>query len=117
MKLYFILDKDLLEGSFNEDSEISADLVTKAVTECRRNMAATTINAFVRGYLVRRLLRTEYVQRLIQTIHDTLLFLLKLSQEIEDDTPGSWNLCKLKEQLFQQVHKHYTMSNNERDHT
>ncbi|XP_013145653.1 PREDICTED: uncharacterized protein LOC106108886 isoform X3 [Papilio polytes] len=43
--------------------------------------AATRIVAYAKGYLVRRLLRTERVQATVQTIRDALLCALQLHQE------------------------------------
>lgn len=43
--------------------------------------AATCINAHVRGYLTRRLFRTEDVQTVVQVIRDTLLFVMDLYRE------------------------------------
>lgn len=43
--------------------------------------AATRINASVRGYLTRRLFRTEDVQTVVQVIRDTLLFVVDLYRE------------------------------------
>lgn len=43
--------------------------------------AATRINACVRGYLTRRLFRTEDVQTVVQVIRDTLLFVVDLYRE------------------------------------
>ncbi|KAH8286631.1 hypothetical protein KR018_002627, partial [Drosophila ironensis] len=72
--------------------------------EVRREWAATKINAACRGYLVRRLFNTEQVQRVVQTIRDTLIFVLNLHLEtcngLEDE--GTANL-RLKAQLLQQL--------------
>ncbi|CAG9136753.1 unnamed protein product [Plutella xylostella] len=43
--------------------------------------AASTIVAYARGYLVRRLMRTERVQATVQTIRDALLCALQLHQD------------------------------------
>ncbi|XP_020714301.1 uncharacterized protein DDB_G0284459 isoform X2 [Ceratitis capitata] len=71
----------------------------------RREAAATKINAHVRGYLVRRLFQTEQVQRIAQTIKDTLIFVLSLHIEtcqdpVEANNP---NNIKLKTQLVRQL--------------
>lgn len=63
--------------------------------------AATKINAHARGYLTRRLFRTNKVKDLVKTIRDILLFLLDMhSQRSEDETPAD---IELKVQLLQQV--------------
>lgn len=46
-----------------------------------RNQAASVINAYARGYLTRRLFQTDRVQKVIQVIRDTLLFILDLHHE------------------------------------
>lgn len=67
----------------------------------RKEKAATIINAYARGYLVRRLLKTIYVQECIRNIQDTLQFISTLDQhkrksdEIQD--------ILLKTKLFQQL--------------
>ncbi|XP_072949652.1 uncharacterized protein [Epargyreus clarus] len=45
--------------------------------------AATTIVAYAKGYLVRRLMKTERVQSTVQTIKDALLCALQLHQDRE----------------------------------
>ncbi|XP_011198848.2 uncharacterized protein LOC105222967 isoform X2 [Bactrocera dorsalis] len=61
-------------------------LITSTSVEAeRRASAATKINAYVRGYLVRRLFQTEQVQRVVQTIKDTLIFVLNLHMETSED--------------------------------
>ena len=70
-----------------------------------RNTAATKLQAYIRGFLVRRLFKTEHIQRIVQTIRDTLIFVLNLHVETVDD-PIEANKpanIKLKAQLLQQV--------------
>ncbi|KAM7350718.1 uncharacterized protein ACRADG_009205 isoform 5-T5 [Cochliomyia hominivorax] len=67
--------------------------------------AATKINACARGFLVRRLFQTEQIQRIVQTIRDTLIFVLNLHLETmenpeESQTPAN---IKLKARLLQQL--------------
>ncbi|XP_046802656.1 flocculation protein FLO11 isoform X1 [Lucilia cuprina] len=67
--------------------------------------AATKINACARGFLVRRLFQTEQIQRIVQTIRDTLIFVLNLHIETmenpeESQTPAN---IKLKARLLQQL--------------
>lgn len=66
--------------------------------------AVTTIAAYTRGYLTRRLFKTERVANLVQTSHDTLLLILQLYTERmekgEKETPADINL---KYNLIQQV--------------
>ncbi|XP_075155724.1 uncharacterized protein LOC142229078 isoform X3 [Haematobia irritans] len=71
----------------------------------RANAAATIINAYARGFLVRRLFKTEQIQRIVQTIHDSLIFVLNLHIETcenpkEANTPAN---IKLKARLLQQL--------------
>ncbi|XP_028899771.2 uncharacterized protein LOC105218056 isoform X2 [Zeugodacus cucurbitae] len=81
-------------------------LNTKTCEEdARRASAATKINAYVRGYLVRRLFQTEQVQRVVQTIKDTLIFVLSLHMEtsenpVEANAPDN---IKLKARLLKQL--------------
>lgn len=63
--------------------------------------AATKINAAVRGYLTRRLFKSERVQTLIQTIKDTLLCAMELHHEnVEKIQPAD---IELHRRLIQQV--------------
>lgn len=83
-------------------------MITNTCVEAeRRASAATKINAFVRGYLVRRLFQTEQVQRVVQTIKDTLIFVLNLHMETcEDPVEASAPVnIKLKARLLKQVSK------------
>ncbi|XP_033168621.1 uncharacterized protein LOC117146492 isoform X1 [Drosophila mauritiana] len=69
-----------------------------------RQWAATRINAGVRGFLVRRLFATEQVQRIVQTIRDTLIFVLNLHLEtfghgLDAEEPAN---LRLKARLLQQ---------------
>ncbi|XP_043660004.1 uncharacterized protein LOC122624486 isoform X2 [Drosophila teissieri] len=70
-----------------------------------RQWAATRINAAVRGFLVRRLFATEQVQRIVQTIRDTLIFVLNLHLEtcghgLDAEEPAN---LRLKARLLQQL--------------
>lgn len=49
--------------------------------EIQKNQAASKIQAGVRGYLTRRLLKTERVQNCITTIRDTIVCALQLQRE------------------------------------
>ncbi|KAM8721468.1 hypothetical protein ACLKA7_007359 [Drosophila subpalustris] len=71
----------------------------------RRHEAATLLNAVTRGFLVRRLFRTEQVQRIVQTIRDTLIFVLNLHLEtygtqLDQEEPAN---IRLKARLLQQL--------------
>ncbi|XP_041979323.1 uncharacterized protein LOC121733210 isoform X2 [Aricia agestis] len=62
--------------------------------------AATKIVACAKGYLVRRLMRTERVQTTVQTIRDTLVLALQLHQ----DGRGIWGAdVDLHRRLIQQI--------------
>uniref|UniRef100_A0A6P4EJU9 Uncharacterized protein LOC108041751 n=1 Tax=Drosophila rhopaloa TaxID=1041015 RepID=A0A6P4EJU9_DRORH len=70
-----------------------------------RQWAASRINAGVRGFLVRRLFATEQVQRIVQTIRDTLIFVLNLHLEtcghgLDAEEPAN---LRLKARLLQQL--------------
>ncbi|KAH8387385.1 hypothetical protein KR093_006819 [Drosophila rubida] len=71
----------------------------------RREEAATLLCAATRGFLVRRLFRTEQVQLIVQTIRDTLIFVLNLHMEttiggIDHEEPAN---IRLKARLLQQL--------------
>uniref|UniRef100_A0A1B0CET0 Centriolar coiled-coil protein of 110 kDa n=1 Tax=Lutzomyia longipalpis TaxID=7200 RepID=A0A1B0CET0_LUTLO len=68
----------------------------------RSAKAASVINAHVRGYLVRRLLRTEAVQQIIQTFHDTRLFLIELHRDSQNKNSNPTDI-ELKRRLLQQL--------------
>ncbi|XP_039442609.1 centriolar coiled-coil protein of 110 kDa [Culex pipiens pallens] len=68
-----LLDRDLCELTQFDRLGEPGDLV--------RRQAASVINAYARGYLTRRLFQTERVQKVIQVIRDTLLFILDLHHE------------------------------------
>ncbi|XP_036347870.1 LOW QUALITY PROTEIN: uncharacterized protein LOC118757247 [Rhagoletis pomonella] len=79
--------------------------------EARRRAAAVTkINAHVRGYLVRRLFQTEQIQRIVQTIKDTLIFVFSLHMEtmydpVEAKAPDNVILkARLLRQLTSTMH-------------
>lgn len=62
-------------------------------------MAASKIGAAARGYLVRRLMKTEKVQGLILTLKDALICAMEL-QRTEDIQPAD---VELHRRLIQQV--------------
>jgi len=64
-----------------------------------RVRAATKINAAVRGYFVRRLFKTNRVQRLLQTINDCLITAISLQKE-SDLKPAE---LSLQSRVLQQV--------------
>ncbi|XP_059618664.1 uncharacterized protein LOC132263101 [Phlebotomus argentipes] len=68
----------------------------------RSQKAASVINAHVRGYLVRRLLRTEPVQQIIQTFHDTCVFLSQLHRDSQNKNSNPTDI-ELKRRLLQQL--------------
>ncbi|XP_018787344.1 PREDICTED: uncharacterized protein LOC108968045 isoform X1 [Bactrocera latifrons] len=81
-------------------------LITNTSVEAeRRASAATKINAYVRGYLVRRLFQTEQVQRVVQTIKDTLIFVLNLHMETSEDPMEACapDTIKFKARLLKQL--------------
>lgn len=74
---------------------------TKAPTEIE-NSAATVINAGVRGYLTRRLLRTEKAQLLKKTILDSLKTALVMHMELKKQQPTESDL-ELHRRIINQV--------------
>jgi hypothetical protein len=76
-----------LENTAHEKTKRSPELkgenalLVSTAFERRQRLAATTITAYTKGYLCRRLIKTERVQNIIQTIRDTLLFILDLHSE------------------------------------
>lgn len=82
-----------LQSVNHTDSEITLTNNHEA-----RERAATVINAHVRGYLVRRLINTIYVQECIRNIRDTLQFVLSLSDTTKISIHESYKI-----KLFQQL--------------
>jgi len=74
---------------------------TKAPTEVEKS-AATIINAGVRGYLTRRLLRTEKAQLLKKTILDSLKTALIMHMELKKQQPTESDL-ELHRRIINQV--------------
>lgn len=74
---------------------------TKAPSEVE-NSAATIINAGVRGYLTRRLLRTEKAQLLKKTILDSLKTALIMHMELKKQKPTESDL-ELHRRIINQV--------------
>lgn len=66
-----------------------------------KEKAATIIGAHVKGYLVRRLMSTERVQGLIQTIKDALICAMELHKENTENINESD--VELHRRLIQQV--------------
>ncbi|XP_023176706.2 probable serine/threonine-protein kinase cdc7 isoform X2 [Drosophila hydei] len=92
--------KSRRSGSPSRSTLSALDLETE-----RRHIAATVLNAATRGFLVRRLFRTEQVQRIVQTIRDTLIFVLNLHLEtcgnsLDQEEPAN---IRLKARLLQQL--------------
>lgn len=75
---------------------------TKAPTEVE-NAASTVINAGVRGYLTRRLLRTEKAQLLKKTILDSLKTALIMHMELKKQQPTESDL-ELHRRIINQVY-------------
>lgn len=89
--------------------------VTDATPTAER-LAATRINACVRGYLTRRLFRTEDVQTVVKVIRDTLLFVMDLYREQRTNSGDSARLSEtdanLRRSLLKQVSFAGSMSTN-----
>ncbi|GLH02034.1 Centriolar coiled-coil protein of 110 kDa [Gryllus bimaculatus] len=87
------------ELEFTKPSPVSPKAKPR-VTEEQIN-AATAINAAARGYLVRRLLKTEHVQEIINTISESVQCALQLQRECPVDiTPSD---VELHRRLIQQL--------------
>lgn len=73
------------QGLQDKDLQELSRLVNTEETPCFRSgvqhHAASVINAYARGYLTRRLFQTDRVQKVVQIIRDTLLFILDLHHE------------------------------------
>lgn len=68
-----------------------------------RERAATKINACARGFLLRRLMRTIYVQQHIKNITETLQFVLSLNDNHKTSNPIQDQILKTK--LFKQLQR------------
>lgn len=107
-----------LEASSKVVEMISEDLSTKSNLSCSRELfpnydqdeslesrkkeyAASIIGAAAKGYLIRRLMRTDRVQTLIQTIRDALICAMQLHSESSDNINESD--VELHRRLIQQV--------------
>lgn len=86
-----------LQSVNHVDSEITLTNNQEARDKAR-DKAATIINAHVRGFLVRRLINTLYVQECIRNIRDTLQFVLTLSDKNSTSIHESFKI-----KLFQQL--------------
>jgi hypothetical protein len=67
----------------------------------RKQRAATIITAHAKSYLVRRLMKTIYVEEIIRNIQDTLHFVLSLNEDSGRSSPMQDLLLKTK--LFHQL--------------
>lgn len=76
-------------------------LMSETIENERREKAATILNAFVRGYLTRRLMKTIYVQEHIRNINETLQLVLSLDNHSLQGSPVQNILLKAK--LFRQL--------------
>lgn len=102
-------DEDFAEfktclGQSNENLIVSQDekTMTNEIEDSeKRHRAATLINAFVRGYLTRRLMKTIYVQEHVRNITETLQLVLSLDDHRLNGSPVQNILLKAK--LFRQL--------------
>lgn len=87
----------------NQLQQTNHDILTQQYAQATPHeiSAATSIAAFTRGYLTRRLFKTLKVQNVVKTIRDTLLFILDI--HFEDNANESPADVKLKTHLIQQV--------------
>lgn len=72
-----------IHGSVISQTRSSKTPTVRKLPTPQECAAATKIVAYVKGYLVRRLMRTERVQGTVQTIKDALLCALQLHQDRE----------------------------------
>lgn len=98
-RLVYYDDNQLVSAELDESNKSTSSDAT--VDPCRVQ-AATTITAYAKGYLTRRLFRAVKVQNIVKTIKDTLLFILDIHFEnpTSNDSPAD---LKLKTHLIQQV--------------
>lgn len=102
-RLYYD-DKKLTSDDLNKSYPSSLSTVSSEPFEMytiEEVRAATIIAAYTRGYLTRRLFKTTKVQNIVKTIRDTLLFILDLHYEGNDNESSAD--IELKSHLIQQV--------------
>lgn len=76
------IDLESYLNYFNRQHEVQDDrddIVKK------KNLIYNKLGPLIKGYLVRRLLRTKYVQRIIKLIKETTLYAIKFQQEKTSD--------------------------------
>ncbi|XP_045463447.1 probable serine/threonine-protein kinase DDB_G0283337 isoform X3 [Harmonia axyridis] len=91
----------------DEVTENNDDSKHKELQALTEEKAASIINAYAKGYLVRRLMNTTKVKRIIQTIQDALVCALELqsSEAIEEaDVELHRNLIKLVSSACYEFH-------------
>lgn len=102
-RLYYD-DNKLVANELNQSYPSSLSTVSSEPFEMytiEEVRAANIITAYTRGYLTRRLFKTTKVQNIVKTIRDTLLFILDLHYEgNENESPAD---IELKSHLIQQV--------------
>lgn len=102
-RLYYD-DKKLTSDDLNKSYPSSLSTVSSEPFEMytiEEVRAATIIAAYTRGYLTRRLFKTTKVRNIVKTIRDTLLFILDLHYEGNDNESSAD--IELKSHLIQQV--------------
>lgn len=102
-RLYYD-DKKSVFDELDKSTASSQSTVTSEQSEMygdREVKAVTTIAAYMRGYLTRRLFKTTKVQDVVKTFRDTLLFVLDLHYEKPGDESAAD--VELKYHLIQQV--------------
>ncbi|XP_055304526.1 centriolar coiled-coil protein of 110 kDa isoform X2 [Sitodiplosis mosellana] len=102
-RLYYD-DKKLIADDLNKSYPSSLSTVSSEPFEMytiEEVRAASIITAYTRGYLTRRLFKSTKVQNIVKTIRDTLLFILDLHYEgNENESPAD---IELKSHLIQQL--------------
>lgn len=102
-RLYYD-DNKLVANELNKSYPSSLSTVSSEPFEMytiEEVRAANIITAYTRGYLTRRLFKTTKVQNIVKTIRDTLLFILDLHYEGNENESSAD--IELKSHLIQQV--------------
>lgn len=87
---------------YDDSKQFAIELHPKHSTYTEKEIkAATTIAAYARGYLTRKLFKTRKVKDVVKTIRDTLNFILDI--HFENDTSETPADIELKTHLIQQV--------------
>ncbi|XP_050079371.1 uncharacterized protein LOC126567183 [Anopheles maculipalpis] len=84
-------------------NDIISLLLPQRMTEYQQTRAATTINAYVRGYLTRRLFKTDEVQNIKRTIADIVCFIVSTQQTTVKGTREDAKQAALRRNAGKQI--------------